>query len=75
MPYSGCNGPPRVRIDDVIDVTQVRLHGPRRAEPVERLDHEIAVAQPAVTVVPVALLVACSGIDVVSAASTAPVSS
>ena len=44
-----------VRADhDVVDVAQVGLHRPCRAEPVQRLDHEIAVAQPAVSVVPVA---------------------
>ena len=33
---------------------QVRLHGARGAEAIERLDHEVAVAQPAIAVVPVA---------------------
>ena len=44
----------RRRGDDVVDVVQVRLHRARRAQAVERLHHEIAVAQPAVAIVPVA---------------------
>ena len=42
------------RGDDVIDVVQIRLHRARRAQAIERLHHEIAVAQPAVAIVPVA---------------------
>ena len=64
------------RGDDVIDVMQIGLHGARGAEAVERLHHEVAVAQPAIAIVPVARAVArASGMEVVSAASTAPVSS
>ena len=43
----------RVR-GDVHDVVKVALHGARRAQTVERRDHEVAVAQPAVAIVPVA---------------------
>ena len=46
-----------------------------RAEPVQRVDDEVAVAQPAVAVVPVAPESGASGIDVVIAAMIAPVSS
>ena len=40
--------------NDVGDVIQMVFHGPRRAEPVEGLDHEIGVPEPAIAVVPVA---------------------
>ena len=39
---------------DVEDVTEVALHGVGGIEPVERIDDEIAVAQPAIAIVPVA---------------------
>jgi hypothetical protein len=41
--------------DEVEDVADVFLHRARRAEAVERADHEGGVAQPAVAVIPVAL--------------------
>ena len=44
-------------VDDVDDVAEVLLHRAGRAEPVQRVDDEIRVAQPAVAVVPVALRV------------------
>jgi hypothetical protein len=40
--------------NDAVDEAQVAFHGMRRAEAVERLDDEVAVAQPAVAVIPVA---------------------
>ena len=40
--------------DDVLDVQQVALHRRGRPQPVQRIDHEIGVAQPAEAVVPVA---------------------
>ena len=43
--------------DDVVQVAEKRLHGLCNAQPVERLDHVIAVPQPAETVVPVAAAV------------------
>ena len=42
-------------VDDVGDVGEVLLHGLGGAEAVQRLDHEVGVAQPAEAVVPVAL--------------------
>jgi hypothetical protein len=39
---------------DVDDVAEVALHRPRGVQPVERVHHEVGVAQPAVAVVPVA---------------------
>ena len=39
---------------DVVDEVQVGFHRARRAEAVQRLDHEVAVAQPAIAIVPVA---------------------
>ena len=39
---------------DIDDVGEVAFHGAGRAQPVQRVDHEIAVAQPAVAVIPVA---------------------
>ena len=49
------------RRDDAIDEAQVALHRARRAEPVQRLNHEVGVAQPAVAVVPVAPAVGALG--------------
>src|SRR5205823_13735458 len=37
---------------DVNDVTQVALHGQGGIEAIERIDHEVAVAQPAEAVIP-----------------------
>ena len=45
----------------VVDVVEVALHRPRRAEPVQRLHDKIGVAQPAEAVVPVAPLSGASG--------------
>ncbi len=41
--------------DQIDDVVEIVLHDRGRAEPVERADHEIRVAQPAVAIIPVAL--------------------
>ena len=41
--------------NDALDVAQVALEGAGRPEPVQRIDDEVRVAQPAIAVVPVAL--------------------
>ena len=73
MPYSGCSAPSLAATLD--DVAQVVLHAARGAEAVERAHHERGIAQPAVAVVPVAHGIGASGIEVVIAATIAPVSS
>ena len=40
--------------DDIENEAQIALHGVRRAQTIQRIDHEIGVAQPAEAVVPVA---------------------
>src|SRR3989454_1021441 len=47
--------------DDVQDVTQIALHRVRVAQPIEGVDHEVGVAQPAIAVVPVAPAPRCFG--------------
>jgi hypothetical protein len=61
--------------DEVEDVADVLLHRRRRAQAIERAHDEGRVAQPAIAVVPVAVVCGASGIDVVIAAMIAPVSS
>src|SRR2546429_9929576 len=47
--------------DDVQDVAEIALHRVRVAQPIEGVDHEVGVAQPAVAVVPVAPAPPCLG--------------
>ena len=61
--------------DHISHIVDEALRGTRGAEPIERMDCEIGVAQPAIAVSPIAPLAGASGIDVVSAATMAPVSS
>ena len=57
------------------EVAEELLHGPVAPSRLSAWTHERGVAQPAVAVVPVARVSGASGIDVVSAATIAPVSS
>ena len=62
-------------LDHILDERYVVFHRAGDAEPVQRVYYEIGIAQPAVTVIQLRWVSGASGIDVVRAATIAPVSS